>query len=191
LPSLIADRDVRIKRKPTWKRPLAAAIAAIVLASAVGAAPYLLHPLFALHLLRAAPPLGLPPPVDGVLAADVVDTWGSPRGAGRRHEGIDLFAPRGSPVRSTTEGIVTRKGWNRLGGRRVLVLGPGWLSHYYAHLDAYGSIEVGDAVGPGDLLGFVGNSGDAEGTPPHLHYGVYSWLGRALDPYPFLVRAHR
>ena len=100
---------------------------------------------------------------------------------------MDIFAKRGTPVTSATEGIVLRIGTNTLGGQVINVLGAGSQVHYYAHLDRYGSFEVGDAVLPGDTLGFVGNTGNAAATPPHLHYGIYDTNGRALNPWPLLA----
>jgi peptidoglycan LD-endopeptidase LytH len=134
-------------------------------------------------LSTEAAPQQLPSPV--AHRVRFVDTWGATRAGGRRHEGIDIFAPRGTPVVSTTRGFVTRVGTNRLGGRIVGVLGPGMEWHYYAHLDGFGPIREGDMVQPGDVLGYVGDTGNARGTPPHLHYGVYR--GGAINPYPRLV----
>ena len=72
-----------------------------------------------------------------------------------------------------------------LGGRQVWVLGPAGQRHYYAHLDGYADVHAGMRVAPGRVLGYVGDSGNARGTPPHLHYGVYE-AGGALNPYPLL-----
>jgi murein DD-endopeptidase MepM/ murein hydrolase activator NlpD len=181
---------MQIRRKPWWKRSWFAAPIAILIVVVLWIDPFLRHPLEAMRLLRMSPPVLLAVPVDFVLPGNLNDTWGAARTEGRLHEGIDIFAPRGTPVRSTTEGIVIRRGWNRLGGRRVLVLGPGWTSHYYAHLEAYARLEPGDIVEPGDVLGLVGTSGNADGTPAHLHYGVYRWTGGAVDPFPLLVPPH-
>ena len=74
---------------------------------------------------------------------------------------------------------------NRLGGQVVWVLGPGGQRHYYAHLDRYADIVDGQRVRPGSVLGYVGNTGNAAGTPPHLHYGIYE-AGDAINPYPLL-----
>ena len=137
--------------------------------------------------LAAAPaPASLPVPVAGVRAGQLTDTWGAARSGGRSHEGIDVFAPRGTAVTSTTRGLVVRRGENRLGGRVVSVLGPGGQFHYYAHLDDWGPVAVGDWVEPGSVLGEVGNTGNARGTPPHLHYGIYQ-AGGAVNPYPLLT----
>jgi murein DD-endopeptidase MepM/ murein hydrolase activator NlpD len=132
-------------------------------------------------------PAVLPLPVRAARALRLVDSWGAPRSAGRRHEGIDIFAPKGTPVLSTTRGVVTRIGTNRLGGQVVGVLGPGLEWHYYAHLDRFGAYREGDVVNAGDVLGYVGTTGNARGTPPHLHYGIYR--AGAENPYPRLARA--
>ncbi|EHK62939.1 membrane protein related to metalloendopeptidase [Achromobacter arsenitoxydans SY8] len=131
-------------------------------------------------------PAYLPVPVHGVAVRRLADTWGAARSGGRKHEGIDIFAARGTPVLSATEGVVTRIGGNSLGGQVVWVMGPGRQMHYYAHLDGYADIRRGQLVAPGDVLGFVGNTGNAGGTPPHLHYGIYA-AGGALNPYPLLT----
>lgn len=142
-------------------------------------------PFYAARLSMMEAPTSLSMPVEGVSASRVANTWGAPRSGGRRHEGLDIFAPRGTPVLSATEGVVTRVGTNNLGGQVVWVLGPAGQRHYYAHLDSYADIAVGDRVQPGTVLGTVGNTGNARGTPPHLHYGVYGSSG-AFNPYPLL-----
>ena len=125
-------------------------------------------------------------PVDGVKARHIADTWGAARSQGRTHQGVDIFAKRGTAVLSTTEGIVYKVGTNTLGGKVVWVLGPNSSRHYYAHLDDYAQhIQQGDWVEVGEVLGYVGNTGNAKGTPPHLHYGIYLSTG-AINPYPFL-----
>jgi murein DD-endopeptidase MepM/ murein hydrolase activator NlpD len=137
-------------------------------------------------LYREPPPASLPVPVQGIDRSRLTDTWGAARGQGRRHEGIDIFALRGTPVISSTHGVVVRKGPNLLGGRTVGVLGPAGWYHYYAHLDAWSAVGLGDWVEVGTVLGYVGDSGNAKGTPTHLHYGIYVG-GPARNPYPLLV----
>ena len=147
--------------------------------------PYLRNLGRVVQLLREPPPTTLPVPVEGVDCSQLADTWGALRSEGRRHEGIDIFAPRGTPVLSATQGVVVRKGWNRLGGKTVSVFGPaGWV-HYYAHLDDWDAPSTGDWVEAGTVLGYVGDTGNANGTPTHLHYGIYRW-GKARNPYPLL-----
>ena len=141
--------------------------------------------VFVFQLSIDEPPSRLRSPIEMRGKPRYVDSWGAPRNRGRRHQGIDIFAPRSTPVVSTTRGVVTRVGINKLGGQVVWVLGPGLESHYYAHLDRFADIKAGDIVHPGDVLGYVGRTGNARGTPFHLHYGIYR-AGRADNPYPRL-----
>lgn len=168
-----------------WSRAIVVVLlafaAAVALAPKLG--PVYRHPILTLRLLRTPPALQLPVPVDGVRPSDLRDTWNGPRSGGRRHRGIDIFAKRGTPIRSTTEGIVATVGTNQLGGRIVRVLGPGGEWHYYAHLESFGRIREGDRIRAGAIVGFVGDSGNARGTPPHLHYGIYRFRGGAMNPY--------
>ncbi len=145
------------------------------------------HPLVAARLIASDSPSHLPVPVAGVRPRQLANSWGSPRSEGRRHQGIDIFAPRGREVVSTTSGIVVTVGHSRRGGRIVRVLGPGGQWHYYAHLEDFGAIRVGQVIVRGTVIGFVGDSGNARGTPPHLHYGIYRFRGGAINPYPLLV----
>lgn len=124
-------------------------------------------------------------------------TWGDGRGWGgrRSHEGTDIFASYGVPVRSTTYGVIEVKGWNKYGGWRVGIRDVHNVYHYYAHLTGYNDeLNEGDIVEPGTVVGYVGSSGYGKpGTsgkfPPHLHYGMYKENGRtewSFDPYPYL-----
>lgn len=152
--------------------------------------PFMAKPRAIAALSTAPAPDALPMPVDGVQASRVADTYGAPRGTDRQHEGVDIFAPRGTTVRSTTDGLVVGVREGGLGGKQVWVMGPGRQRHYYAHLDGFADLlQTGDLVRAGDALGIVGDTGNARGTPPHLHYGVYAADG-AFDPLP-LLRAHR
>lgn len=125
------------------------------------------------------------------------NTWGDARGFGGRriHEGTDIFANYGVPVKATTYGVVELKGWNRFGGWRIGIRDIYNRYHYFAHLNGYEEgIEVGDIVEPGDVIGSVGATGyGPPGTsgkfPPHLHYGIYKYNGKSewsFDPYPYL-----
>ena len=143
-------------------------------------------PVYAIYLTFQEPPRTLPIPVRGVRSSQLADTWEAARSNNRLHQGIDIFARRGTPVLSTTEGVVLRVGTNNLGGKVVWVLGPGGHRHYYAHLDRYAGIAAGDRVAPGTEIGYVGNTGNARGTPAHLHYGIYTGKG-AVNPYPLLT----
>lgn len=124
-------------------------------------------------------------------------TFGAGRSFGgrRMHEGTDIFARHGVPVRSTCYGIIETKGWNRLGGWRIGIRDLYNNYHYYAHLGGFSKeIQLGQMVEPGTVLGFVGNTGyGPPGTagkfPPHLHFGLYKDNGYtewAFDPYMHL-----
>lgn len=130
------------------------------------------------------------------------DTWGDRRGWGglRTHEGTDLFASYGVPVRSACYGIVETKGWNPYGGWRIGIRDLNNRYHYYAHLQGFEkNINVGDTVTPGQTVGWVGSSGyGPPGTqgrfPPHLHYGIYKDTGTrewAFNPFPLLKQWER
>jgi murein DD-endopeptidase MepM/ murein hydrolase activator NlpD len=131
-------------------------------------------------------------PVEGVASRQLASSWHAPRPGGRRHEGADVFAKRGTPVVSAVDGHVWRVGEDRLGGNVVWVLGEGHTLYYYAHLDRFAhGLEVGQRVRRGSPLGLVGNTGNARTTPPHLHFGMYriGWQGvRPVDPVPRLRR---
>ena len=153
--------------------------------------PFLARPRALVELARLPAPQELPVPVDKVAATRIADTFGAPRGRDRRHEGLDIFAARGTPVLSATRGVVTSIREGGLGGRQVWVVGPGSQRHYYAHLERWEpTLAVGDLVREGDVLGEVGDSGNARGTPPHLHYGLYGAAG-AIDPLPLIRRGAR
>lgn len=126
-------------------------------------------------------------PVAGGTARSVQSVFGDARDAGRRrHEGVDIFAARGTPVLAASSGVVTSVGENRLGGRVVWVLDVSrGLTQYYAHLQDQ-TVRPGQFVTAGDPLGTVGNTGNARSTPPHLHFGIYAPGQGALDPAPFI-----
>ncbi|WP_391559466.1 M23 family metallopeptidase [Robertmurraya sp.] len=125
------------------------------------------------------------------------NTWGDARGWGgrRMHEGTDIFAHYGVPVRATSYGIVEMKGWNRFGGWRIGIRDINNNYHYFAHLSGFSKdLKVGQIVEPGMVIGGVGSSGyGPPGTsgkfPPHLHYGMYRDNGYtewSFDPFPHL-----
>ncbi|MGY5352041.1 peptidoglycan DD-metalloendopeptidase family protein [Wenyingzhuangia sp. IMCC45533] len=125
-------------------------------------------------------------PVAGYTPKAVQSFWGAPRAGGRRkHKGVDIFAKRGTPVVAATGGFISNTGNRGLGGKQVW-LKDGLLGNslYYAHLDSIDA-RTGSVVKVGDTLGFVGNTGNARTTPPHLHFGIYKSTG-AIDPFPFI-----
>lgn len=128
-------------------------------------------------------------PVEGHDSRAIQSGFGAQRDGGRRrHEGVDIFARRGTPVRAASAGVVSRVQVTPLGGKVVWVRDRVHrASIYYAHLDSQVA-RPGQQVEVGDLLGFVGNTGNARTTPTHLHFGVYRRGEGAVDPDPFLRR---
>jgi murein DD-endopeptidase MepM/ murein hydrolase activator NlpD len=122
-------------------------------------------------------------PVEGHDHASIRSFWGDWRSGGRTHRGVDIFAPRGTPVLAATNGTVRSTRPNNLGGKVVWLRDELGRSQYYAHLDSQ-VVRRGDRIQAGDTLGFVGNTGNARTTPPHLHFGIASrgWF----DPMPAL-----
>lgn len=163
-------------------------LSAIFLAMLVWAwrQPFAISVRTAWEMSRMPPASILPVPVRGVRANDIADTFGAPRGRDRQHAGVDIFATRGTAVVSSTRGVVVAIRDGGLGGRQVWIHGPGGERYYYAHLDDWTpGLARGDVVEAGTPLGTVGTTGNARGTPPHLHFGIYGGQG-ANDPLPRL-----
>lgn len=133
-------------------------------------------------------------PVAGVRADQLVDSWGAPRSGGRLHEGIDIGAPLGTPVRAAASGTIVKLHSSRLGGTTLYQLdASGRLIFLYAHLKAYATrLKAGEAVMKGQVLGYVGTTGNAK--TPHLHFEIHQanrekqwWRGASLNPYSALT----
>ena len=124
-------------------------------------------------------------PVEGRGMRAIQSVFGDARDGGRRdHHGVDIFAPRGTPVLAAAAGRVRRVRVTNIGGRVVWVRDTVHeANQYYAHLDSQ-HVSNGQMVERGDTIGFVGNTGNARTTPPHLHFGLYA--RGPVDPYPFL-----
>ena len=129
-------------------------------------------------------------PVVGVQPHDLYNSWGDPRDGGRRkHKGIDIMAPKGTPVIAVVDGIISYIGDQPKGGNCLWLTTENGSSFYYAHLDRWASgLYEGMEVRSGDLLGYVGNTGNAKTTPPHLHFAVND-NDEMVNPYPILTRA--
>jgi murein DD-endopeptidase MepM/ murein hydrolase activator NlpD len=118
--------------------------------------------------------------------AKYTNDWGAPRATTGRHQGTDLFAAAGTPVVAVEDGTITKMGDSRIGGLRIWLNGK----FYYAHLSGFAKgLKQGAKVKAGQIIGYVGNTGDARGTPPHLHFGYSpdgSQGGNWANPYPML-----
>ncbi|HYR28515.1 MAG TPA: M23 family metallopeptidase [Thermoanaerobaculia bacterium] len=129
-------------------------------------------------------------PVVGVKGYDLYNSWGAARDGGRRkHRGIDIFAPKGTAVVAVADGIVSYIGEQPKGGQCIWLTTEAGASFYYAHLDRWApGLYEGMEVRTGDLLGYVGNTGNAKTTPPHLHFGINE-NDEMVNPYPILTKA--
>ena len=160
---------------------------ALLLLVVTGASDRLVLYARILKLYTQTPDTRLAMPLEDVRKTAIADTWQAARGEGRKHEGQDIFATRGTPILSATSGYIYNIGENNLGGQTVSVIGKGCRVYYYAHLDSYArGIHIGDRVTTRTVLGYVGSTGNAQGTPPHLHFGVYASSG-AINPLPMLT----
>jgi murein DD-endopeptidase MepM/ murein hydrolase activator NlpD len=135
-------------------------------------------------------------PVDGIKVSQLSDTFDQARGKERHHEALDIMAPKGSRVRAAADGKVVKLFTSKLGGLTVYQFDPSEkYAYYYAHLDHYADgLKEGTQLHRGDLVGYVGSSGDASPQAPHLHFAVMEltpakqwWNGKAINPFPLLV----
>jgi murein DD-endopeptidase MepM/ murein hydrolase activator NlpD len=139
---------------------------------------------------------GLVIPVAGVRPEDLIDTYTSARGEGRTHDAIDILAPRGTAVLAASAGRVARLFNSDRGGRTIYILtgADGRTVHYYAHLQSYArGLSAGDTVRAGQVIGSVGDSGNAAPGNTHLHFAIWRvadprsfWDGAPVNPYPLL-----
>jgi len=134
-------------------------------------------------------------PVAGVQRADLKDTFADPR-TGHRHGALDIMAPRGTPVLAAVDGTIRKLFTSRAGGITIYEFDvPEAMNYYYAHLDRYADgLREGMKVKRGDVIGYVGSTGNAPAHAPHLHFAVSVlpstkewWKGEAIDPYPMLM----
>lgn len=142
-------------------------------------------------------PSGLIVPVQGMQHAQLNDTFSEARSEGRAHEALDIMAPRGTPVVAVADGTVEKLFLSRYGGLTIYQFEPsGRYAYYYAHLDRYArGLAEGQAIRQGEVIGYVGSSGNADPSAPHLHFAVFLlgperrwWKGTAINPYPLFKR---
>lgn len=187
----------------TWRRAFLAA-AWLEVAVLAGVVAYLaitgrvlvvqVQPREALRPAKAE--RGIAIPVAGVRRGDLRDSFHAARSGGRQHLGIDIMAPEGTPVLAAAGGVIVKRDSSALGGISLYQrANDGITIYYYAHLSRYAAgIDEGHLVRQGDLIAYVGHTGNADASAPHLHFGVYTvtdpnrwWHGRDLNPYLLLT----
>ena len=143
----------------------------------------------------AVTPTLLAPPIVGLSAGDLHDTFDQLRGVAR-HEAIDIMEPRGTPVHAVVDGTIAKLFLSKPGGNTIYLFDDsGDFCYYYAHLDRYApNIREGMHVSRGEIIGFVGSTGNASPSAPHLHFTIFQlgpekhwWKGTAINPYPVLM----
>jgi murein DD-endopeptidase MepM/ murein hydrolase activator NlpD len=135
---------------------------------------------------------GLRVPIDGISVESLKGGFDERRGGNRPHEAVDILAPRNTPILAVEQGTIAKLFNSKAGGLTVYQYDPsGRLAYYYAHLERYADgLHEGQAVAQGEVLGYVGTSGNAPPNTPHLHFAVFElddtrrwWKGKAIDPY--------
>jgi murein DD-endopeptidase MepM/ murein hydrolase activator NlpD len=143
----------------------------------------------------ALPPGGLAVPVQGVTATQLTDTFDDTRGTGRIHEALDIMAPAGTPVLAVADGPVAKLFDSKAGGLTIYQFDPtGTYAYYYAHLQGYApGLAEGRMLRRGEVIGYVGSTGNADPAAPHLHFAIFRlgpekrWSeGTPVNPYPLL-----
>ncbi|HEU4884005.1 MAG TPA: M23 family metallopeptidase [Longimicrobium sp.] len=144
--------------------------------------------------MRPVRQAGMVVPVAGVRTSELKDSYGAARSGGRAHKGVDIFAPRGTPVVAAAAGTIVKRDSNGIGGLSVYERDlDGRTIYYYAHLNGWrAGLKEGDLVRAGDTIGYVGSTGNVSGSP-HLHFSVHVvndpnrwWHGRDVNPYKLL-----
>ena len=134
-------------------------------------------------------------PVDGIVPDQLTRQFDQPRGGVRKHEAIDILAPRGTPVKAVEDGRIARLFHSKAGGITIYQFDPSErFCYYYAHLERYvPGLNEGDRVRRGQVIGYVGTSGNAPKDTPHLHFAIFRltadkrwWEGTPIDPYDVL-----
>ena len=155
----------------------------------------------------AEPPVGedyqrlmqrnLTAPIRSLNARDIQDTFRQARAGGKFHEATDILAPRGTPIVAIDDGVIQKLFLSKPGGLTIYEFDrQGTYCYYYAHLDHYAEgLKEGMAVNRGDVIGYVGTTGNAPPQTPHLHFAIFRlgpekhwWKGTPIDPYPLLIK---
>ena len=187
--TLLSDRREREASAPVLAEPAALAAPR---APAIEAAPPSLD-----DAISALARRDLLIPVQGVKGTGLTDTFNDSRALGRRHDAIDIMAPRGTDVRAVDDGTIAKLFTSKAGGLTIYQFDPTQMfSYYYAHLDRYApGMAERQSVRRGQLLGYVGSTGNASERAPHLHFAIARlgtdhawWKGDPINPYPLLAK---
>jgi murein DD-endopeptidase MepM/ murein hydrolase activator NlpD len=136
-------------------------------------------------------------PVEGVPADKLVRSYHDARNGGREHEALDILAPRNTPIVAVEDGTIAKLFLSKAGGITVYQFDPRKdYAYYYAHLDRYAfGVSEGKSITRGEVIGYVGSTGNADPSSPHLHFAIFIlgpekqwWKGDAIDPYPALTQ---
>ena len=196
--ALKAERDKAAKeaaaakaKAEAAKKTAAAAVMAVPTPS--GAAKALASPTPATARLAGGPASPAPAPAAPVVTrrgscpvngpVSFTDTWGAPRSGGRSHQGVDMFAAMRTPAAAIVDGTLLRRDTSSLGGMSVYLKGNDGNEYFYTHLAGYSDVAPGQKVTAGETIGYVGDSGNAKGGPPHLHFEIRSG-GVPINPTP-------
>jgi peptidoglycan LD-endopeptidase LytH len=148
-------------------------------------------------IVLAQPSLRIGSPIEGLKRADIRDTFNETHN-GHRHEAVDIMEPRGTPVDAVVSGTIQKLFVSKDGGNTVYEFDDaGTRCYYYAHLDRYATgVREGMRVHRGDVIAYVGSTGNADPRAPHLHFAIFElgpkhewWKGMPIDPFPSLVDA--
>jgi peptidoglycan LD-endopeptidase LytH len=194
--TLLADRrqqpDELVEPSPTGTTGDEPASAVAPRSPAVEAAP-----LPMAEAISALTKRNLSIPVEGVKPGALMDTFNDARAAGRRHDAIDIMAPRGTEVLAADDGTIAKLFTSKAGGLTIYQFDPAQtFSYYYAHLDRYApGLAEHQPVKRGQLIGYVGSTGNAAENAPHLHFAIARlgtdrawWRGDSINPYPLLAK---
>lgn len=158
--------------------------------------PAMLSLLLAAVLPTAAAPRLDVPPIAGLRPAELRDSFNETHGQGR-HEAIDIMEPRGTPVHAVVDGVVAKLFLSKPGGNTIYLFDKSQVyCYYYAHLDQYAAgLKEGMHVSRGDVIAFVGSTGNASPLAPHLHFAIFQlgpekhwWQGEPINPFPVLLQ---